>query len=229
MKKYLELWKDIPNYEGYYQISNFGRVKSLKRLNVSKDILLKGSIDNYGYRVVSLSNNGNSKQFKVHQLVAIAFLNHKPNGFKGLVVDHIDNNPLNNKLSNLQIISQRKNTSKDKKRGSSKYVGVSWDKNRKYWRVNIFYNNKNYKLGSFYLEEKAANVYQEALKQINEGTFIPPKSYQERGYGFRKDRQKWQAYSFRSGKRIQIGTFNTEEEAKEAHLKYLKKNNYEIY
>jgi len=118
----MEIFKDIPGYEGIYQVSDLGRVKSLK---FNKEKILKPGVNNHGYYTVVLCK-GKRKTINVHQLVAMAFLNHEPCGYNGLIVDHKDNNPLNNRLSNLQLISQRENTSKDKK-GSSKYTGVSWN------------------------------------------------------------------------------------------------------
>jgi hypothetical protein len=88
-----EIWKDIPNYEGCYQVSNLARVKSLARRNgkrvVVEKILRTFLTESRKYISVSLSLNGKLKLFSVHQLVAMAFLNHKPNG-NTLVVDHID-------------------------------------------------------------------------------------------------------------------------------------------
>ena len=97
-------------------------------------------------------------------LVSEAFLNHKPNGNK-LVVDHIDNIPTNDKLYNLQVITQRENTTKDKK-GSSKYVGVSWNKSSNKWQSSIYVNGKYKYLGIYKNEQKASQVYQNALKNI---------------------------------------------------------------
>jgi hypothetical protein len=102
----MEKFKGIPNYKGLYQVSNLGRVKSLKRKNVRMNRFLKPSLHK-GYFKVTLCENGQQKAFDIHQLVAMAFLNHKPNNYL-LVVDHIDNNPLNNNVENLQIITHRK-------------------------------------------------------------------------------------------------------------------------
>jgi NUMOD4 motif. len=66
----IEDWKDIIGYEGLYQISNFGNVKTLK---YNKSKLLKGVVNNYGYRQVNLSRDGVVKSFKIHQLVATHF------------------------------------------------------------------------------------------------------------------------------------------------------------
>ena len=69
-----EIWKDIPGYEGLYQVSNFGRVKSFKN---KTEKILKLSICSHGYYVITIRTY---KKIRVHQLVAMAFLNHKPNG-----------------------------------------------------------------------------------------------------------------------------------------------------
>jgi hypothetical protein len=157
-----EIFKDIPDYEGIYLVSNLGNVKSLK---FGKERILSKGLDGHGYYNVTLFKDGNPKTFTIHQLVAMVFLNHKPNG-NTIVVDHIDNNKLNNRLDNLQIISQRKNTSKDKK-GTSKYTGVYWYKNRCKWRAEIKILGKIKYLGCFETELDAHLSYQNALKQIS--------------------------------------------------------------
>lgn len=168
-----EIWKDIPGWEGLYQVSNLGRVKSLSRIILrngihpflSKEKLLKLSIDNCGYPRVSLFRNSNQSYSQVHQLVAMAFLNHKPSGYK-IVVDHINNNRIDNRVENLQIISQRENASKDKKNKTSKYTGVSWHSKHKKWIANIRINGKIKYLGNFITEESAAESYKDKLKEI---------------------------------------------------------------
>jgi len=167
----MEIWKEIKGFEDY-EVSNLGRVKSLARIVTTikgsrtyKEKILKANTDSTGYMVVTLYKNKKCKTIKVHILVAIAFLNHKPNGHK-LVVDHIDNNPLNNKLGNLQIITQRKNTSKDVKGCSSKYTGVSWNKRFKKWRASIGLKGKTKHLGYFTDELEAAKAYQNALAKL---------------------------------------------------------------
>ena len=171
----MENWKDIKGYEGFYQISDLGRVKSLKRWIENKGnggYFLKSKLVkiglSQGYPCVSLNKNGVCKKFRVHQLVAIAFLNHKPCGFK-LVVDHIDNNKLNNKLENLQIVTNRVNTSKDRRGCSSKYVGVHYNKNgTNHWRSTISIDGKIINLGCFPTEERASIAYNFALMQLDE-------------------------------------------------------------
>jgi hypothetical protein len=167
-----EIWKAIPNYEGIYEVSNLGNVKSLSReifnylgSYISEEKIMKQHI-NQGYKRVNLSKNNKLKNIKVHQLVAMAFLNHIPDGTHKLVVDHINNNPLDNRFENLQIITNRDNASKDKLNYTSKYTGVFWDKERNKWQSKIHINGKTIFLGRFLSEQEAHLKYQEALKSL---------------------------------------------------------------
>lgn len=121
-----EQWIDIAGYEELYQISNFGNVVSLK---YGKIKLLKGAVNNYGYRQVNLSKDKVVKSFKVHQLVATHFLGHKVNGYES-VINHIDFDRLNNVVTNLEIITARENTNKKHLKTSSGSTGVSWHKEK---------------------------------------------------------------------------------------------------
>ena len=113
-----EIWKDIKGYEGYYMISNLGRVKSLERDVYRKDGKIsyhkkekikipKTTTD--GYNAVVLSVNGISKTFSVHFLVADAFLSDKPNSTVKYEINHIDTNRKNNCANNLEWVSHLKN------------------------------------------------------------------------------------------------------------------------
>lgn len=166
-----EIWKEIIGYEGLYEVSSYGNIKSISRTitkgnitYVTKDKLLKQSIDTVGYPYVNLSDYKKQKTFRVHQLVAIAFLNHTPNKYDGLLVDHIDGNKLNNNLSNLQLVTNRKNSSKDRKNKTSKFTGVSWHKQSNKWLAQVRRNNKVEYLGVFEKEEEAAIAYLNSLQ-----------------------------------------------------------------
>lgn len=109
-----EIWKDIPGYEGLYQISNYGSVKSLDRYvkhykGGSK--LIKGKniapkIDK-GYLRIKLCKLGEKKYYTVHRLVALTFINN-PNNLP--VINHIDGDKLNNHISNLEWCTISDNT-----------------------------------------------------------------------------------------------------------------------
>ena len=158
-----EIFKTIEGYEGMYEISNYGRVKSLKN---NKEYILKPSLDLNGYVIVSLSNEGIKKTKTIHQLVAIAFLNHIPDGMK-LIVNHKDFNRQNNHVDNLEIITQRENANLKHLLSSSQYTGVSWHKRDKKWQSIILINNKLKYLGYFNNELEASKAYEEALKLTN--------------------------------------------------------------
>lgn len=169
-----EIWKDIPNYEGLYQISNLGRVKSLKREAIQKSTghvrvvnekILKNTLSRNGYYSISLSKNGIKKLIHIHKLLAICFLNHDTNS--GLFVDHINNKRTDNRLENLQLITPRKNSTKDRVGKTSKFIGVDYDKNQKKWRSRIDVNGKSIFLGRFNKEKDAYNAYIKKLDEIN--------------------------------------------------------------
>lgn len=159
----IEKWEDIFGYEGLYQISNLGNAKSLK---YGKSKLLKGAVNNYGYRQVNLCKDGILKSFKIHQLVATYFLNHIINGYEN-VINHIDFDRLNNSVSNLEIVTPRENTNKKHLQTSSSSTGVSWHKEKSKWISQIYFNGKLKFLGYFKTESEASNAYQNELLTIS--------------------------------------------------------------
>ena len=170
----IEKWKSVPGYNSSYFVSNWGNVKSTNRIvedntgirvRIFKGRMLKPTVSPGGYRQVVLSKDNKRKAFTVSQLVAKCFLGYKIEGKKE-VVDHIDGDKLNDRLDNLQIISARENISKGVKNKTSKYIGVSWDKNKKKWVSSIRINGKCKWLGVFEIESQAAEVYQKELKTL---------------------------------------------------------------
>lgn len=101
-----EIWKDIEGYEGLYQVSNLGNVRSLDwgRRGFARNLYLKKH--NRGYRHVELAKNGSKKSFTVHRLVAIAFLPN-PNGYPE--VNHKDEDKTNNAAKNLEWCTASQN------------------------------------------------------------------------------------------------------------------------
>jgi len=174
-----EIWKDIPDYEGLYQASSLGRIRSLERvvksvnrhgsyLRTQKPRVLKPMLTGKSYALrlkVHLYKDNKMKNAYIHQLVAESFLDHEKCGMK-VVVDHIDNDPLNNKLDNLQLITHRENLSKDKKNKTSKYTGVHWSKSRSKWVAAITINSVKKYLGLFDCESEAHKAYQYQLENI---------------------------------------------------------------
>ena len=172
-----EIFKAIPGYEGIYEVSNLGNVKSLDRLDAAgrklKGKPKKQSTQLSGYKLVTLCKDGRYIIRSIHQLVAIAFLGHEPCGYS-LVVNHENFNRADNRLENLEITTQRENTNRKHIPSSSQYVGVSWNKQLKKWQAYITINRKIKYLGCFTDELEAANKYKEALDALNQ-TNINPK------------------------------------------------------
>ena len=109
-----EKWVDIKNFEGFYQISNMGRVRSLNRyvkwrgkLKLVIGKILKSCKDKYGYLYVCLVKNKRRKQGVIHRLVAQHFIEN-PNNYPA--VNHIDRNKFNNNIENLEWCSNQMNS-----------------------------------------------------------------------------------------------------------------------
>ena len=98
MKHEEEIWVDIPNYQGFYKISNYGRVYSI----ISNKMIRFDRV--FGYEQVALYKNGAMKRFKVHRLVMLAFV-----GESLLQVNHINGIKHDNRLSNLEYVTQSEN------------------------------------------------------------------------------------------------------------------------
>lgn len=113
MKKQ-EIWKMINGYEGFYQVSNLGRVRSLQRwvdhkpgqYRLVKERILTPSVDNCGYLHVRLAKNNNYQLFKVHRLVAKHFLNDYS---EELSVNHKNHNRWDNRVENLEMMTLEEN------------------------------------------------------------------------------------------------------------------------
>lgn len=109
-----EQWKDIPGYEGLYQVSSHGSVKRLQAIvsNGNKTMnwpgrILKPDMDSDGYNHVVLCKNNKTKRFFVHRLVADLFI---PNPNNYPVINHKDENKLNNHVENLEWCTVSYNT-----------------------------------------------------------------------------------------------------------------------
>jgi len=158
-----EVFKDIPNYEGIYQVSNLGRVKSFKK---DKPKNLKQSENTHGYYKVGLCKNGKQETLKVHRLVAIAFIKNTKNK---KCVNHIDGDKKNNSVNNLEWCTYSENTYHAYKNNLKKpRKGNQYTENKKNWKLSkkdkkFIINNKN----NFTQRElaKKFNVSQSAISR----------------------------------------------------------------
>lgn len=109
-----EIWKEIEGFEGIYEISNFGKIRSVDRaityvngrVHVQHGVIRKAQIATNGYEIIDLSKNHVRKKFLVHRLVAIAFI---PNPNNLPEVNHIDENKLHNYAENLEWCGIKEN------------------------------------------------------------------------------------------------------------------------
>ena len=139
----MEEWRPIKGYEGLYEISNLGRVKSLERIitrsdgvkQTIKSKILKGTRDKDGYLIVGLSKNYETKQFKVHRLVAETFISNPDNKPE---VDHINTNRTDNVATNLRWCTHEGNCNNvlSKKKRSEK-IGKDNPKSKKVVQLTL--------------------------------------------------------------------------------------------
>lgn len=101
----VEIWKPVVGFEGLYEVSNFGRVRSLKR-NTTSGKIMTNEVNHKGYCRVTLTKNNKWKHFSVHRLVAEAFIQNPQNKSQ---INHIDGNKSNNSVENLEWCTASEN------------------------------------------------------------------------------------------------------------------------
>lgn len=106
MSKLVEEWRPVVGYEGLYEVSDWGNVRSLNYNKTNQVKLLKQVAAKDGYLVVCLHKNGKQKEGKIHRLVATAFI---PNQDDKPTVDHINGNKTDNRVENLRWATQMEN------------------------------------------------------------------------------------------------------------------------
>jgi len=172
-----EQWRPIVigdlDYSGLYEVSNLGRVRFLPKpikhwsgISVTrKGGTMKPVENNMGYPRVLLRGRGKPRNLLVSRLVATAFIGEIPEGY---VVHHIDSNPKNNRIENLEIISFRENLSSERTIKSKLPTGVKAGSTSNTWQAGIYFHpeRKYINLGSYRSIGKASLAYQIALELI---------------------------------------------------------------
>lgn len=211
-----EIWKDIPGYEGFYQVSNLGRARSCARPATRGRILRLGSGGKVPYLGFTASKDNKQKRINVHRAVALSFIG-RPNG---LVVDHIDGDPKNNHLENLEYVTSRENSRRGKNgRRNKKNIlpfGIHLDKNNKY-ATDVRENGRQVYLGCFDSLEEAKRCIAMAESQ---GAEYAKKHFRaikyscaKKGVSFIKSKKKYRAEGAVNGKKAHIGYFSCESDA----------------
>lgn len=116
-----EIWKDIAGYEGLYQVSNYGKVKSLNYNHTKTEKVLCKKQHKSNYVTVMLCKNGENKNKSIHILVASAFI---PNPNSYPCVNHIDGNKKNNNVDNLEWCTHKQNIEHAIKTGLANHYGM---------------------------------------------------------------------------------------------------------
>ena len=149
----MEEYRPIKNYESTYAVSNMGNIK-----NITTGLILKPSFDCRGYLHVNLYCNKKQKNYRIHRLVAKAFLGNNNNHPQ---VDHINNIKTDNRVENLRWVSNGENQRNRPKRNgcSSEFLGVSFDKKHNKYLAQITINYKTKNLGLFETEEEAHEAW----------------------------------------------------------------------
>lgn len=168
-----EIWKDIKGYEGLYQISNLGRVKSLERRVPFGDSYrsypekIKSQEIIKGYKRVNLYKKGKLKKFLVHRLVASSFINEQDGSMQ---VNHINGVTTDNRLDNLEWTTIKENANHKTTVLMKKPRGVYRTSENK-WNAQIVFNQKNIALGTFANKSDAYKAFYDKYSELRK---VPP-------------------------------------------------------
>ena len=169
----MERWADILGWNGFYQVSSYGRVRTCIRIGgrgnrYTKDNpwrIIKTQVKR-GYEILSIRKIGKTKKTftALHRVMWTAFNGEIP---ENMTIDHINGDKRDNRLENLRLATwqqQSFNRPKQKRKSYSKYKGINYQKSspNKPWLAFIFYNNKKIYLGHFATEVEAAKAYNDA-------------------------------------------------------------------
>jgi len=155
-----EIWKPVLGYEGHYEVSNLGRVKSLKHGKIK---ILK-ELNRHLYLSVNLSKNDIMRTENIHRLVAIHFV---PNPHNKTHVNHIDLDKHNNKAENLEWVTVRENTVHYHLKKGCSTGELYIKKHYNNFQVRVTYLGKLVSLGSYKTLDEAILVRNNFLKSNN--------------------------------------------------------------
>lgn len=227
----IEEFRDIEDFDGFYQVSDLGRVKYAGKLTVDSIGRTTGkqpririqTVNGRGYLYVVLRNKGKNFTKTVHRLVCSAFYENPENK---CCVNHKDSVKTNNVKSNLEWCTVRENSRHwiaNDVTQSSKYLGVSFDTLSGKWNCAITLEGKVYNLGRHESEFKAHFSYEKALQNWECCEELPPLSprinYTSKyeGIYFKAETEKWCGQYAKDNQFYFVGSFNTEAEAKVAY------------
>ncbi|KAA6303151.1 MAG: hypothetical protein EZS26_000754 [Candidatus Ordinivivax streblomastigis] len=155
----IEIWKDIPEYEGFYQASNLGKIKSCKRYvlhpqygkQLINEKVLKQNLSTTGYYQLLLCKNGKPKRYKTHRVIAQTFI---PNPENKPMIDHINGIPTDNRVENLRWVNQTENMNNPifVKRTSEKHKG----KINNHFSIPVIQIDKNHNIINRFLSSMEA-------------------------------------------------------------------------
>lgn len=163
-----EIWKDIPGFDGYYQASDQGRIRSLSHLDSINrfwpSTVLKGTIKENKYVNVGLWVNGKMSTRYVHRLIVLAFSGQSPKS-----IDHINGIKTDNRLVNLEVVTYRENIHRYREGERNLPIGVYQIKGRTGRKYQAYINREGIqlRLGNFRTVDEAHSAYKNELNRIN--------------------------------------------------------------
>jgi hypothetical protein len=231
-----EEWRSVKDFEGLYEVSNLGRVRSLDRIvtdRLGRNLPFKGKVISpanvSGYCQVLLTNQDFKKYKKVHRLVAEAFLE---NPLEYDQINHIDSDKSNNNVSNLEWCNGRQNcTHKVENSGKTLPVGVAFFRGK--FTATFTLKQVIYHLGTFNKQKDAEELYKNTLANYLEKGIIPKKGVDRKRYCnykgvyYSQSSGKYYSQCLIKGDRHSSQMFSTEDEAYE-HLCAVK-DYYKLY
>lgn len=155
-------WYKLKGYEGEYEISKEGLIKSLKK---GKEKVLACTTTKHGYKAIELRKDGIYKKKLVHRLVLSTF---KPTENESLQCNHINSVRDDNRIENLEWVTRRENIAHATNRRDtySKLTGVSYSNDSKRWHSSVTINSKVIRFGVFVTEHEAALAYKEGVTKL---------------------------------------------------------------